>query len=87
MALIDKPERAKQLARAFASDLAVYNEEKILQGLKNDNLFETLQSEIEEGRQRFRERVTPEIYNTNIYDRAIVDVLIKSQAHVRCKAW
>ena len=33
MALIDKPERARQLARAIASDLTLYHEAKILEVL------------------------------------------------------
>ena len=40
MALIDKPERARQLARAIASDLTLYHEEKILEGIERDTLFE-----------------------------------------------
>lgn len=87
MAIIDKPDRARQLARAIASDLAVYNEEKIKKALEADNLFDAIKDAIEEGRQLFRERVAPDIYNLNIYDRAIVDVLVKSHAHVKCKAW
>ena len=43
--------------------------------------------EIEEGRALFKSRVTPEIYELNIYDRAIVDVMIKSKGHVKSKIW
>ena len=42
---------------------------------------------IEEGRALFRSRVTPEIYSLNIYDRAIVDVMIKSKGHVKSRIW
>ncbi|MEK6607702.1 MAG: hypothetical protein AABZ30_08585 [Myxococcota bacterium] len=87
MPQIDKPDRARQLARAIASDLAVYHEDKIKRGLEADNLFDAIKEEIEEGRALFRERVTPEIFELHQFDRALVDVLVKSQAHVRCKAW
>jgi len=85
--LIDNAKRARQLARAIASDLTLYNEAKILEGIENDNLFDLMADEIEEGRELFKSRVTSEIYDQNIYDRAIVDVLIKSKGHVKSKIW
>jgi hypothetical protein len=84
---IDNPKRARQLARAIASDLTLYHEQKILEGIANDTLFDVLQDEIQEGRELFRSRVTPDIFQDNIYDRAIVDVLIKSKGHVKSKIW
>jgi hypothetical protein len=87
MALIDKVERARQLARAIASDLTLYHEQKIIQGIEDDDLFEVMTGEIEEGRALFKSRVTPEIYATGLYDRAIVDVMIKSKGQVRSKIW
>ena len=44
--IIDKPERARQFARAIASDLAMYNEAKLVQGIQNDNLFDAMKDEI-----------------------------------------
>jgi len=85
--LIDKPQRARQLARAIASDLTLYHEAKILEGITNDSLFEVMNEEIEEGRELFKSRVTPEIFEENIYDRALVDVLVKSKGHVKSKIW
>ena len=87
MALIDKPERARQLARAIASDLSLYHESKILEGLAKDNLFEIMRDDIEEGRALYKSRVTPEIYDQNLYNRAIVDVMIKSKGHIKSKIW
>lgn len=87
MALIDKPERARQLARAIASDLTLYHEGKILEGLTRDTLFDVMRDEIEEGRTLYKSRVTAEIYGLNIYDRALVDVMLKSKAHVKSKIW
>jgi hypothetical protein len=85
--LIDNPQRARQLARAIASDLTLYHEAKILDGITNDTLFAVMKEEIEEGRQLFKSRVTDEIYGQNIYDRAIVDVLVKSKGHLKSKIW
>jgi len=87
MALIDRLERARQLARAIASDLTLYHEQKIIQGIEDDDLFEVMAGEIEEGRALFKSRVTPEIYASGLYDRAIVDVMIKSKGQIRSKIW
>ena len=87
MALIDKPERARQLARAIASDLTLYHEQKILQGIERDTLFDVMRDEIEEGRTLYKSRVTPEIYDLNLYDRALVDVMLKSKAHIKSRIW
>jgi hypothetical protein len=85
--LIDNAKRARQLARAIASDLTLYHEAKILEGIANDTLFDVMSDEIEEGRELFKSRVKPEIYEMNIYDRAVVDVLVKSKGHVKSRIW
>ena len=77
-----------RLARAIASDISLYNEQKIIQGIEQDNLFEVLRDEIEEGRELFRSRVSTEIFSrTNFFDRAIVDIVIKPKGHIRSKIW
>jgi spore germination protein GerM len=86
--LIETPEQANRLARAICSDVALYNEEKVVRGLEQDNLFDVLSEEIEEGRQLYRSRVSPALYDrTNFYDRAIVDVIIRPKGHVKTKIW
>ena len=85
--LIDNAKRARQLARAIASDLTLYHEAKILEGIANDTLFDSMADEIAEGRELFKSRVTEEIFKENIYERAIVDVLVKSKGHVKSKIW
>jgi hypothetical protein len=87
MHVIETEEAARRLARAIASDLSLYNEDKIVKGLKDDSLYEILKEEIEEGRQLFRSRVKPELFEKNFYDRAIIDLLIKSRGHIKCKLW
>jgi hypothetical protein len=87
MALIDKPERARQLARAIASDLSLYHEKKLIEGIEKDNLFDLMRDEIEEGRTLYKSRVTPEIFTMGLYDRALVDMLLKSRGHVKSKIW
>lgn len=87
MALIETEEAARRLARAIASDLSLYNEEKIVEGVQGDKLFETLSGEIEEGRALFRSRVAPVLYSKNYYDRAIIDILVRSKGHVESPLW
>lgn len=87
MALIDKPERARQLARVIASDLSLYHEKKIIEGVERDTLFEVLRDEIEEGRALYKSRVTAEIFQLGLYDRALVDMLLRPRANVRSKIW
>jgi hypothetical protein len=87
MALIDKPERARQLARAIASDLSLYHEKKLIEGIEKDTLFDVMREEIEEGRALYKSRVTPEIYTMGLYDRALVDMLLKNRGNVRSRIW
>ena len=85
--LIDNAKRAGQLARAIASDLSLYHEDKIVAGIEKDSLFAVMSDEIEEGRELYKSRVTEEIYGQNFYNRAIVDVLLKSKGHIKSKIW
>lgn len=87
MPLIETEEAARRLARAIASDLSLYNEEKIVQGIQNDDLFTVLAEEIEEGRALYKSRVSPDLYTKNFYDRALVDILVKSKGHIKSKIW
>jgi hypothetical protein len=87
MPQIETEEAARRLARAIASDLSLYNEEKILQGVQNDNLYDVLAEEIQEGRALYKSRVSLELYQRNFYDRALIDILIRSKGHVKSKLW
>ncbi len=88
MPLIDTPEAAMRLARAICSDVSLYNEEKIVRGIEQDNFFDSLKEELEEGRELYRSRVSPDLYSrTNFYDRAFVDVILRSKGHVKSRIW
>ncbi len=88
MKLINEPEAAKRLARAIASDVALYNEAKIKQGIENDSFFELLSKEIEEGRVHYNGKVDPTLRSkTNFYDIAIVDVILKRRGHIKSRIW
>jgi hypothetical protein len=87
MPLIETEEAARRLARAIASDLSLYNEEKIVQGIQQDDLFTVLSEEVEEGRALYKSRVSPDLYQKNFYDRALIDILVKSKGHIKSKIW
>ena len=65
----------------------MYNEEKIVRGIEGDCLFEELEEEIEEGRALYKSRVAPDLYQRNFYDRALVDILVKSKGHIKSSIW
>ena len=80
--------KAPRLARAIASDISLYNEQKIIKGIEQDNLFDVLKEELDEGRDLYRSRVSQEVYTTtNFFDRAVVDIIVRGKAHVRSKIW
>jgi hypothetical protein len=87
MALIDKPDRARQAARGIVSDILVYHDARIVDAIEKDNLFDAMHAEIEEGRTYYKRRVTPEMFALNHYDRALVDVMLKAKGHVKSRIW
>ena len=87
MHMIDNPVAARRLARTIISDIALYNEEKVERGIKNDNIFDVLKEELEEGRQHFFSRVPPELNPQTVYDIAMVDVLIKRAGKIESSIW
>lgn len=87
MALIDNPDVARRLARAIASDLSLYNEEKIIRGIEGDSLFEEIEEEVSDGRALYRSRVAEELFVRNFYDRALVDILVRAKGHIKSPMW
>jgi hypothetical protein len=87
MHMIDNPVAARRLARAIISDIALYNKEKVESGIIDDNIFDILQEELEEGRQHFFSRVPPELSPQTVYDIAMVDVLIKRAGKIESSIW
>jgi hypothetical protein len=85
---IKDPEVAKRLARAIVSDIALYNKEKVEKGIKDDNIFDALKTELDEGEELYISRIDPELAKeTNFYNRAIVDVMIKQCGSIESDIW
>jgi hypothetical protein len=84
---IETPEAANRLARAIASDVSLYNEDKIKKGIEDDSFFTIIKDEIEEGREHFKSRVAPALHNRGIFERALCDVIIARKAHIKSRIW
>jgi len=86
--LVENPALAYRLARAIVSDVALYNQEKVAEGIKNDTIFDLMTEELNEGREHFYTRVSPELPDRdNMFDRAIVDVMIKQAGKIESSIW
>ncbi len=88
MALVSSPEAAARLARTIISDIAIYNREKVQEGIRNDNIFELLAREINEGLELYRSRLSEGIDADNtLFNHAIVDILIKRCGEIESDIW
>ncbi|MBN2184127.1 MAG: zinc-ribbon domain-containing protein [Candidatus Krumholzibacteriota bacterium] len=73
-------ERTKRLARVFVSDILIYNQEKRDQALLEGNLMTALGSEIKKAWEAYKEKVGPDVVESNDYFRnALNDILADGQ--------
>jgi DNA-binding response OmpR family regulator len=69
---------AKRFARIIISDIALYNQRALEDGIQNGTIYEVLRDEIEEGRKLYEARVPSEIVSsTDYYQEAIDDFVRK----------
>jgi hypothetical protein len=80
-------EAAGRLARTIVSDVAIYNKEEVERGIVEDNLFQILAELIEEGRQHYESRVDPELFRLGLYEKALVDRLVKPFGRIKSRIW
>ncbi|MCD4688644.1 MAG: hypothetical protein K8R55_04835 [Desulfuromonadaceae bacterium] len=86
--VVDNPQIAFRLARAIVSDVALYNQSKVKEGIENDTVFDLLNNELQEGREHYLTRVSTEVENREqLYDRAIVDIMIKQAGKIKSSIW
>ncbi|MBU1219392.1 hypothetical protein KKF34_12685 [Myxococcota bacterium] len=83
----DNPDRARRYAKTVASDIKVYNMKILEKALMEDNVFEVLEEQINEARDTYRSKVTDEIFDMNILDRVLVDVLLYEMRNVKSPIW
>jgi DNA-binding response OmpR family regulator len=53
----DEFEEARRLARLILSDIVIYNSDKVEQGIRQDDFFERLRHEIDEGRAYYESKI------------------------------
>lgn len=73
-------DNASRLARIIVSDIALYNESMVMEGIKNNNLFELLKDDIAEGQKLFRQRVPEEIWGKRDYLRESLNEFIEKHS-------
>jgi hypothetical protein len=59
------------------SDIALYNQRAVEEGVLNGTIYEVLRDEIEEGKKLYDGRVPPEIVSSTNYYREAIDEFVK----------
>ena len=68
---------ARRLARIIVSDIVIYNEKKVEEGLQTGQFFELLSEEIDEGRQLYHSRVDKDGLERDYLQEALSDYVNK----------
>ncbi|MFQ5949659.1 MAG: response regulator [Nitrospiria bacterium] len=72
---------AKRLARIIVSDIALYNQKRVDEGIQNDTFHELLQEEIEEGRKHYLSRVSEDLpHAMDYFEEAFEDYIKKRKS-------
>lgn len=90
MAKITDPKKAARRARVIASDLTIYPDiqKKIAAGIKNDNLFEVIDGIWHEAVSHMRQYVDDDMLeNTNVLEKAFIDIVFAQCGHIESKIW
>lgn len=72
-------EKAKRLARIVVSDIALYNQDLVKEGIQKGNFYELLKRDIEEAYKLFKERVPAEVRDSHDYLKEAFEQLIASK--------
>lgn len=70
---------AKRLARIIISDIALYNQRALEDGIRNGTIYESLRDEIEEGKKLYEGRVPSEIVSSTDYYREEIDEFVRKR--------
>ncbi len=88
MRVITNPDEAKRLARTILSDILLYNQAKVKEGIEKDSLFEVLTEELAEGKKYYESMVEEGIRQANnFFNEAVVDVLIRQAGKIKSEIW
>jgi len=72
----DAVEKAKRFARIIVSDIALYNQALVVEGIKNDTFYELLKNDVQEGRELYDKRVPAAIRRGKDYFQEAFDNFI-----------
>ena len=78
-----KHDEARRFARLLVSEIKLYNEAKVEQGRKNNDLYERLKEDIDRSRQMYDERITDDVRKVSNY---FYDELVRILADGRADA-
>jgi len=88
MRVISTNAEAKRLARTILSDIFLYNPAKVKEGIEKDTLFDVLSEELTEGRKYYESMVDSSLrQNTNFFNEAVIDVLLKQAGKHKSDIW
>lgn len=88
MKLITNPDQAKRLARTILSDILMYNQPKVKEGIEKDSLFDVLADELAEGKKYYEGMVDEGIrQSSNFFNEAVADILLKQAGKIKSDIW
>jgi CheY-like chemotaxis protein len=71
---------AKRLARLIISDIALYNQKQVEEGVKKGTFHDLLREELEEGQKLYKSRISKGVLeDTRYYEEAITDFIEKQK--------
>jgi hypothetical protein len=86
--MISTNDEAKRLARTILSDILLYNQAKVKEGIEKDTLFDVLSEELAEGRKYYESMVDAALrQTTNFFNEAVIDVLLKQGGKHKSDIW
>jgi DNA-binding NarL/FixJ family response regulator len=75
-------EKANRLARIIVSDIVLYNEKKVEEGVANGTFYELLKEELEEGRKHYNSRIALDIQQQKDYFGDVLEDFLKKRKGV-----
>ena len=75
-------EKARRFARIIVSDIALYNQEAVVDGLQNGTFYDLLRNDVTEGRELYEKRVPATIRAKKDYYQEAFDNFIKTQKKI-----
>ncbi|HEY6010748.1 MAG TPA: response regulator [Nitrospirota bacterium] len=71
-------EKAKRFARIIVSDIALYNQNAVVEGIRNGTFFDLLKNDVDEGRELYEKRVPEGIKSKKDYFQEAFDNFIEA---------